>query len=308
MALLALLGFTLALAAPEAPVQGDQPPAAGLPGEEATEQAQEEVGNEGVSSEAEVVEADESPPQQQQQQQPQEEAKEAKEAAVEDIREHLVSHLKEAIENGKVRVFVQSQVVQKEQGLDVDTFAAGGSLDSFERDNHFIVGVSSASRPLSSSGAKPPSSEKHRKVRVTNYEGVELECVVPVVPQQSQEESSEAAMADAKSSEDAWDDSEFEERASKLLGTDTLKNCHRKVDGWWTYEVSAQPFPPPNSLSPSHRLSSKLSASLSRTQVCPLAHVRQYHAENNQILSSFNLGTFNATKTIERFRKRKGQR
>ncbi|QDZ18416.1 PRKCSH domain-containing protein [Chloropicon primus] len=203
------------------------------------------------------------------------EAVEAEESK-EELREDLVKNLKKAIEKGNVKVYVQNHAVKKETGVDIGDLK-GDRLDTFERDNHFVVGVSS-STPVLRPDSTSESWEGFRRVVVTNFEGVKLECRVPVV-QQVEAPADEGEDDGTPEEDDEVVDAEaaFEKRVRNLLGDATVNDCHKKADGWWTYEL------------------------------CPLTHIRQYHSEHNVILSSYNLGTFNANRTMESFMK-KGQR
>ena len=198
------------------------------------------------------------------------------EVDVEDIKEQLVDHLKKAMESGKVKVFVKSEIKAKQAAVPLESFNGDKLDDSFERENHFVVGVSS-----SVGGPDDAECGAHeRKIYVTNYEGMRLECIVPVVEREGGNEA-EGDNGDGEAAPDAGQadlgdlasapshEERVRELAGDLLGEDTLNNCHKKVDGWWTYEI------------------------------CPMAHVRQYHEENLKILSSFELGLIDWEQTRE---------
>ena len=189
----------------------------------------------------------------------------------------LAKNLKRAIEDGKgklldffflgfliffdfqlifcfaVKVFVQS--TQRDRAsLEVN------AEDMPERDNHFIVSVSDSS---SSSEAMKEAKDVDdssgsgiRVIRMTNSEGILLDCELPNLSEETK-----------KSEEKALEAITDEASAIKYLGEATLRNCHRKTVGWWTYEV------------------------------CPLSHVKQFHAENSKVLSNFDLGFINTEKT-----------
>ena len=95
-----------------------------------------------------------------------------------------------------------------------------------------------------------------RVIRMTNSEGILLDCELPNLSEETK-----------KSEEKALEAITDEASAIKYLGEATLRNCHRKTVGWWTYEV------------------------------CPLSHVKQFHAENSKVLSNFDLGFINTEKT-----------
>ena len=105
---------------------------------------------------------------------------------------------------------------------------------------------------------------------ITNHEGVQLECFLPLIENQEIETSGEDGdgVAGFEQEEEKSDRENMQAFAFKYLGEEAVRTCHRKLDGWWTYEL------------------------------CPLAHIKQFHEENGKVVASFNLGLINAQKTM----------
>jgi hypothetical protein len=197
------------------------------------------------------------------------------------------------VESGGVRVVVRRTTHHQGGGL-TDIFSAFGAVtdaDDFERDNHFIVGIGAPQQ----SSLKEDEEEKEKKVGrrrsmvLTSSEGLQLECSIPVVEkpksqggEKSQREGGNLMLADLLKDheEEEGDDVEVDgghiqlavddkvkQFAHNFLGEATVNTCHKKLSGWWTYEL------------------------------CPLAHIKQYHDEHGKIQSSFSLGIINTEKT-----------
>jgi len=156
-------------------------------------------------------------------------------------------------------------------------------LDSFERNNHFVVGIANTKSNDDSigneaAGGHPREEATHRRVEMTSHQGLRLECFLPIVSESSMglfaspddagaSPGGEGSSASGGVSSGARPLVTDEASSAKYLGQGMINSCHTKTVGWWTYEV------------------------------CPLSHVKQYHEENGQVLSSFNLGFINTEKT-----------